>query len=130
MEGEEEILARFDRAAAAEKAWTGKGNWRSVELAGGTTQLTRVIGLSIAGVVVAGLQARLVCRAELPEMDLYAHLEMHIPEVSCYGHFQRVSWRPLRPHTNSANAPSHLRLRTDANLSRSIDTWAYKDCGR
>ena len=112
MQGEEDILQRFDHAALARKTWRGAGDWRAQPSPGGPTRLTRVLSLDVAGVAPNGLQARFVCREDLPEQDVYAHLEMHIPEVPCFGHFQRVSWRPLRSHTNGAKVLGLHRLKT------------------
>jgi hypothetical protein len=78
----------------------------------GFHQLEFVAPIEIGGVNLSGLQARISCRSDLPEADVYAQLELYVPMLGAYAHVQRTEWRPNAPHTNSGNAPSHLRFRT------------------
>ena len=81
----------------------------------GFDQLEYVAPIAVQGVIRSGLQARISCRSDLPDEDVHAQLEVHVPSLAGYAHLQRVGWRPNAPHTNNANAPSDLRFKTLKN---------------
>jgi hypothetical protein len=77
----------------------------------GFHQLEFIAPIAVDDVILNGLQARLCCRSDLPEADVYAQLELYIPLLGAYVHLQRIEWQPNAPHTNNGNAPSHLRFK-------------------
>ena len=45
----------------------------------------------------------------MPGQDVYAQLEIWCPEIERYLHFERIEWKPNRPHTNPFTAPAGLK---------------------
>jgi hypothetical protein len=108
---EREILDRVATLANSRKCWGGTLIWRQAPRHRSNTSLQLVAPLLVGGVAQSGFQARFNARADLPEGDVDAQLELWCPEIEGFLHFERLEWRPIRPHTNPQNAPAGLRGR-------------------
>lgn len=106
---ERDILDRVAGAVAATKTIGGLPAWSPAPSHRSNHCLELVIPLLIDGLSVSGLQARLNARADMAERDVYAQMELWCPEIERFLHFERVEWRPNRPHTNPFTAPANLR---------------------
>jgi hypothetical protein len=106
---ERDILDRVAIATAADKAFAGSPSWHYAPTHRSHHCLEMVAPLLIEGVSISGLQARLNARSDLPEMDVHAQLELWCPEIERYLHFERMEWKPNRPHTNPFTAPAGLK---------------------
>jgi hypothetical protein len=105
---EQEILERIAQLSRAPKSIFRRPQWKSVRYRS-PAAIELVTPLAIEGAVVSGLQARLTARSDMPDRDLYAQLENWCPQIEKYLHFDRVEWRPVRPHTNPPTSPARVR---------------------
>jgi hypothetical protein len=107
---EREVLDRVAEFSQSRKAWGGNLSWRSTTHRS-NAYVQAVIPLFIGGAAKSGFQARLSARTDMAERDVYAQLELWCPEIEKYLHFDRVEWKPIRPHSNPQTAPAGLRGR-------------------
>jgi hypothetical protein len=106
---EREILDRVAAVIVANKSWAAPPAWRLAPNHRSNHCLEIVAPLLLQGVVRSGFQARLNARADLPEREVYGQLELWCPEIERFLHFERVEWRPMKPHTNPMHSPAGLR---------------------
>jgi hypothetical protein len=106
-----EILDQVAEFSKSPKAWGGNLSWQLTTHRSNAC-VQGVVPLLVGGAAKSGFQARLSARTDMTEREVYAQLELWCPEIEKYLHFDKVGWRPIRPHTNPPAAPAGLRGRT------------------
>jgi hypothetical protein len=93
-----------------------------------SNKLELIVSLEIENVVQEALILRGTAIEQYPEKNVTFQLE-YDPPVEKRTPFHRLDWRPLRPHSNHGQGPSHLKfvLQEDTHLHDFFENRAIAD---
>ncbi|WP_376710355.1 hypothetical protein [Pseudochrobactrum lubricantis] len=87
-------------------------------------KLRYVTAIQLNGILGGGVSIRITTPKETWEEDVYGQIEVRPPRMKRSLRVNPIEWRPLRPHVNSATAPSPY------GLQQYFDRWHPYDLNK